>query len=235
MKAVIKAGLSRLGFELKAIPQTEARDAAHVQDEMRLRKIGEQAMPLRLHFGCGPRVLKGWTNIDLAYEPYEKYLRYYKDEFYPPAIRGNRDDFFALDITKGGLPLPDSCVEAIFHEDFIEHLCQKEQVIFLAETHRVLKRGAIHRVNTPNLIESMRCHSEFSKGFSGVYTEEWSKHGHRNVLSPSQLAELAYMVGYKGVVFCERNQSHCSFIPNEYRPDPNDRPESGNIFADLIA
>ena len=185
--------------------------------------------------GCGPRVLKGWVNIDLRYEPYEKYLKYYTDEFYPSAIRGGREDFFAIDIIKTGLPLPDCSVDAIFHEDFIEHLDQKEQIMFLAETLRVLKRGAIHRVNTPNLIDSMHRNSNFSQGLAGVYTREWTDHGHRNVLSPGQLTELACMVGYAEVSFAERDRSRCAFIPREYRPDPADRPKGGNIFADLVA
>ncbi|MDP2217468.1 MAG: methyltransferase domain-containing protein [Methanolobus sp.] len=189
---------------------------------------------LKLHIGCGPRILKGWVNIDLKYEPYHNYMKYYTDKYYPKEIRGDKSDFFAIDVTKFGIPLPDNSVDVIFHEDFIEHLNQRDQITFLAETLRVLKKDCVHRVNTPDLLWSMHNHSDFSKGFNGVYTDEWNKHNHFNVLTPSILQELSLLVGYKEVIFNGRNQSKSKRIPLEYRPDPNNRPNVGNIFADLI-
>lgn len=179
-------------------------------------------------------MLKGWINIDLTFEPYEQYLKYYGDVYYPPDIRGDKRDFYAIDITKEGLPLPDNSVAAIFHEDFLEHLDQRSQIIFLAETLRVLKKGGIHRVNTPDLNASMRKHSNFSVGKNGVYVEEWDRHGHKNLLTPNMLSELAILIGYKEVIFTKRNKSTSPYVPLEYRPDPNDRSEEGNIFADMI-
>ena len=58
-----------------------------------------------------------------------------------------------MNILEAGLPLPDNSVDAIFHEDFSEHLDQKEQILFLAEALRVLKHGLVHRINTPRFIE----------------------------------------------------------------------------------
>lgn len=203
-------------------------------DAKRLRATYQSKKPLKLHFGCGPRILKGWINIDLKYEPYHNYMKYYTDKYYPQEIRGDLSNFYAIDITKTELPIPDNSVDVIFHEDFIEHLSQRDQIIFLAETLRVLKRGGIHRVNTPSLLVSMSNHSDFSRGISGVYLDEWNKHIHLNVLTPNILQEMALMVGYKKVFFNGRNQSKSETIPSEYRPDPNDRPEFGNIFADLI-
>lgn len=188
---------------------------------------------IKLHFGCGPRILKGWINIDLSFEPFEKYLKYYTDKYYPEAIRGDKNDFFAINILKTGLPLPDNSVDLIFHEDFLEHLNQKGQIIFLAETFRVLKPGSTHRINTPNLLTSMREHSDFKKGNSGVYVSEWDRHGHKNLLTPTYLDEIAQMIGYSKILFNSRNNSISKEIPKEYRPG-NDRTEEGNIFADLI-
>ncbi|MEI7513688.1 MAG: methyltransferase domain-containing protein, partial [bacterium] len=105
---------------------------------------------IKLHFGCGPRILKGWINIDLSFVPYVDKLYNYTDKYYPPEIRGTKDDFYAINITEVGLPLPDNSVDVIFHEDFIEHLDQRGQIIFLAETYRTLKPGSVHRVNTPD-------------------------------------------------------------------------------------
>lgn len=202
-------------------------------DKKRLINIRKKEN-LKLHIGCGPRILKGWINIDLMYEPFERYLQYYTNKHYPAKVRGGRSAFYAFNIVGSPLPLPDNSVEVIFHEDFIEHLDQKEQILFLAEMKRVLKPGGVHRINTPNLLPSMKEHSNFKKGYSGVFKEEWEKHIHKNVLTPKILEEMALLVGYRKVVFSSRNKSQAKGLPLEYRPDPNDRPEEGNIFADLI-
>lgn len=161
-------------------------------------------------------------------------MKRYTDKYYPPEMRGDRSDFYAFDIVRVGLPLPDNSVDVIFHEDFLEHLNQRDQIIFLAETLRVLKPGAVHLVNTPNLLCSMRVHSKFRKGKSGVYVDEWNRWIHLNVLTPTTLEEMARMVGYSSIVFNSRDKSVSNLIPLEYRPEA-DRPEDdGNIFADLI-
>ena len=149
----------------------------------------------------------------------------------PPG--GGREAFFAIDVTRG-LPLPDGCAEVVFHEDFIEHLSQRDAVGFLAETRRVLRGGAVHRVNSPNLASSMRDHSDFTQGLSGTYTGEWDRWHHLNVFTPTYLEEVALMVGYSRVDFNQRNGSVCAEIVSELRPTPNDRPEDGNVFADLV-
>ena len=191
----------------------------------------ESQQVIKLHLGCGPRVLKGWVNMDLTYQPYHHHLKHYTDKYYPEELRGNESDFYPMDLTQG-LPFPDDSVDVIFHVDFIEHINQKSQFILLAEALRVLKKGGTHRVNTPNLSSSMRDYSDFTKGGQGVYVQEWDNHQHINVLTPVMLQEMALMVGYSKVLFNGRNQSICPLVPSEYRPDPNDRPEDGNIFAD---
>ncbi|MHB8904501.1 MAG: glycosyltransferase [Melioribacteraceae bacterium] len=189
---------------------------------------------LKVHVGCGPRILKGWINIDLAFEPFEKYLQYYTNEFYGAEVRGSKDEFIALDVTKEKLPFLDNTVDFIFDEDFIEHLTQKEQVLFLAETFRALKPGGIHRVTTPNLSWIMKNNSDFSRGMEGVTQDCWNSWGHKDLLSPKLLKELAEMVGFELVVQ-ERGNCLSEFIPKEYRPDP--KTGSGNeshLYADLI-
>jgi hypothetical protein len=203
-------------------------------DYKRLETLGSAGATLKLHFGCGPRVLKGWVNIDLKFEPYEKYLASYTDKYYGPEVRGTQEDFYALDITKTGIPLPDNSVEVVFHEDFLEHLSQKEQYIFLAETFRVLKPGGVHRVNTPNLLSSMKTHTKFGEGIKGVYKEEWDLNGHVCVVTPKYLEDIAANIGYSKVLFSKRDDSISKDIPLEYRPGADRDSEEGNIFADLI-
>lgn len=226
----IKRFFIRLFFAVK----NKITEKQRIENQKNLKELIEKNKIIKLHIGSGPRVLSGWINLDLHYEPFENYLKYYGDEYYPKEIRGDKHDFYQIDITKEKLPFPDNSVQVIFHEDFVEHICQRDQIAFLAETLRVLKKGGVHRINTPNLLSSMRDHSDFSKGFSGVYFQEWDKNHHKNLFTPSTLEELALMVGYSRVVFNSRNKSISKLIPKEYRPAPWDRPEDGNIFADLI-
>jgi hypothetical protein len=204
-------------------------------DVERLLKYIQEHDNIKLHFGCGPRVLKGWVNIDISYAYYGPYLQYYTDKDFPVAIRGIRDDLFIINILKDGLPLPDESVDIIFHEDFFEHLTQKEQFIFLAETLRVMKKGAVHRINTPNLLASMRDHSDFTKGRDGVFVGEWDWWHHYSVITPTILEEMAKITGYSKIHFNLKNKSIvASQLPYEYRPG-EDRPTAdGNVFADLI-
>jgi hypothetical protein len=219
------------GFRVPEIYESAAFDDQRERD--RLAAVAKSQTPLRLHIGCGPRVLAGWVNIDLGYQPFANYLEAYGEDLDGRDIRGSREDFFAIDVTRG-LPLPDECAEVVFHEDFLEHLSQRDAVGFLAEAHRVLMKGAVHRVNTPNLVSSMRDHSEFSRGLAGTYKEEWDRWRHLNVFTPRYLNEIALMVGYSRVEFNERNGSISPCVVAEWRPSPGDRPEDGNLFADLV-
>jgi predicted SAM-dependent methyltransferase len=224
--------LRRLGFEVTRLTKPAKNDT----ELARLAQLHQIGQPIKLHFGCGPRILKGWVNIDISYAHYKDYLQYYTDAHYPESIRGDKSDFYGINLLETGLPLPDNSVDVIFHEDFFEHLTQKEQVIFLAETWRVMKKGSVHRINTPNLRASMRDNSVFNKGKEGVFTGEWDYWHHYSVISPVILEEMAKMVGYSEIVFNQKNGSIAAdLLPCEYRPDEKDRPAAdSNVFADLI-
>jgi SAM-dependent methyltransferase len=198
----------------------------------RLRAIGASGAPLKLHFGCSVRILKGWINIDMRYVNEKKYVS--RTHVYPEQeTLGTSDDLFIVDFTEGPLPLPDNSVDLIFHEDFLEHVTQRDAVLFLAETHRVLKPGGVHRVNTPELLGSMRRHSNFAKGYAGVYVGEWDQHIHLNVFTRQYLEEMARMVGYKEVIFNGKNKSAAPGMPKDFRPDES-REEHEQILCDLI-
>ncbi len=212
------------GFKVPETFESAAYDDADARE--RLAAAAANGEPLRLHLGCGPRVIAGWINIDLAYQPTELPLE-------GEATPGTAEEFYAIDVTRG-LPLPDACVEVIFHEDFLEHISQRDAVAFLAEARRVLVPGGVHRVNSPNLAASMRDHSDFARGRAGTYLEEWDRWHHINIFTPSYLSEMAEMVGYSRVELNRRNGSISPLVPRELRPTPGDRPEDGNVFADLV-
>jgi hypothetical protein len=57
--------------------------------------------------------------------------------------------------------------------------------------------------------------------------------GHKSILSPASLKELAELVGYREVVFTTKNRGVSSFAVPDFRPAVDRDPIVGNIFADL--
>jgi hypothetical protein len=232
IKKIVNICLSKIGYTVNKLPSAHSDK----NDLSRIKTYAENHNEIKLHIGCGARVLKNWINIDLSYTHYGPYLQYYTDKHYPSEIRGDRDDLYIINIINDGLPFVDESVDIIFHEDFFEHLTQKEQIVFLVESLRVLKKGGVHRINTPNLSASMRDNSTFRKGREGVFTGEWDWWHHHNVINPTILEEMIKIVGYSSIIFNSKDHSIIADkLPSEYRPDEKDRPATdSNVFADLI-
>ena len=81
-----------------------------------------------LHIGCGETYFDGWINIDIDSDISDL----------------NHD-------VRKSLPYEDNSADFIYHEHFIEHLTSEEGVVFLKETHRILKKNGIMRIATPDL------------------------------------------------------------------------------------
>lgn len=180
--------------------------------------------PVKLQFGAGSKAKADFFNLDINCAAALLDSGWFAE---------HADEFFLVSAT-GPLPLPDASVDFVFHEDFIEHLPQRDQFVLLAECRRVLKPGAVHRVSTPSLAHSMRTSSRFERGAAGVYTGEWDSWGHLSLFTHASLAEAATMIGYRQVVFTDKNASNSPHRCEETRPS-GDRPDpEANIFADLI-
>jgi predicted SAM-dependent methyltransferase len=186
-------------------------------------KLVESGQPVKIQVGFGWSPAPGFVNLDIQ-----------------PLLDESDAGTDALDVfffpyVDMPWPIPENCVDYIFHEDFIEHISQKQQVCFLAETLRVLKDGAWHRVSTPCLNASMKRHSHFEDGLKGVYTGEWDNWEHINLFTRNSLEEMAKMVGYREVMFNQKNQGVSPHrLTSEIRPSEDRDPLIGNIFADLL-
>lgn len=65
-------------------------------------------------------------------------------------LRSLPDNIVVHDLSKG-IPVEDSSVDAVFHSHFFEHLDRQDAPAFLAEVHRVLRPGGVHRICVPDL------------------------------------------------------------------------------------
>ena len=92
-----------------------------------------------LHVGCGPFKIDGWQNTDCLYPRL----------FFRGLSSNEKEIDFHLDISKE-LPYPTSSLDAIFAEEVIEHISQRDAEKFLGEASRVLKVGGVLRLTTPD-------------------------------------------------------------------------------------
>ena len=121
---------SRLLTALRAIAKAGKRAlfAAVVNPALRTRHV-KRGVQLRLHIGCGSRLLQGWLNCD--YDP-------------------QSFSTFFLDATQR-LPFDTNSVSAIHCEHMLEHISFLDGQALVGDMYRVLEPGGVLRLSTPNL------------------------------------------------------------------------------------
>lgn len=148
-------------------------------------------------------------------------------------LSNNVERFFTFNADRSW-GIPDSCVDFIYHEDVLEHIGQKAQIKLLAEAFRVLRKGGIHRVNTPCLREAMRVHSRFELGASGVYEQEWDRWGHILLVTHDTMKEYASMIGYSRCFPAMKGFSLSPHFRGDTRPSVDRNAAFGNVIVELI-
>ena len=80
----------------------------------------------------------------------------------------------------------------------------------------------------------MRVHSDFSKGWNGVYFGEWDKWAHICVPTRGYLSDVAQVVGYRQVYFTAKSRGSSPHAVPDMRPGSDRDDATGNVFADLL-
>jgi predicted SAM-dependent methyltransferase/glycosyltransferase involved in cell wall biosynthesis len=150
---------------------------------------------VKLNIACGPNIFPhpGWTNYDLF--DHHDYIRYVKNPSVPlegmPAhqrilaewLRSftsntehmERREIRVHDMTQPFAQYPDNSVDAIYCGQAIEHITLKQAHAFIAECHRMLKKGGILRMTTPDLRELLGARQLASMAkFSGDQPAEYA-------------------------------------------------------------
>jgi predicted SAM-dependent methyltransferase len=114
-----------------------------IKKEWQLRKFGKQIKSyanqqklqqlkkqtdLKLHIGCGTRIMPNWVNIDI--------------------FQGQGIDL-QLDFRQP-LPFESNSVAMIYSEHVLEHIFKEDALLLLKEFHRVLKKDGIVRIGVPD-------------------------------------------------------------------------------------
>lgn len=165
---------------------------------------------LKLNVGCGSVKFPGWVNIDIE----------------PGAD-------LVVDL-RNGLPLRDNNAEFIYNEHFIEHLAFEDGEKAVKEFYRVLKRGGVLRIATPELDYIIKKYVNDWKDqdwlswphYSYIKTKgqmlniamrEW---GHEYLYNEEDLRNLLKKVGFKKITKQKLNKSeHLELSNRETRED----------------
>lgn len=121
---------------------------------------------LVLNLGCGYQTSDRCTNIDWSIPVRLKGSRVGR-RLAPLLLGGDRyaayqqmsDNVMRHDLRKG-IPFPDASADAVYHSHVLEHIDREAVPGFLAEVHRVLKPGGVHRIVVPDLELQARSYLE---------------------------------------------------------------------------
>jgi len=158
----------------------------------------------KIHYGCGPRLFPGWLNVDL----------------YPPPSTASARTLRVNLVRKH--PFPDDWFELGYTEDFLEHLEQGDQIVFLAESCRTLQPKGVLRLYFPGL-EAVLAHHYTPCTTDRVIkarAECYDLHQHRSFPSRADIELMARHVGFSEIRFVESERStNPSLVGLEHRTD----------------
>lgn len=172
---------------------------------------------MKLHVGCGLRILEGWVNRDLHRPP-----------------EGTKP-FDAL------RPWPYERLSAVYCEDLVEHFSQPDQYRFFAEAARALRRGGVLRINCPDALWSIKNWiikgDVLKEGMKALDCRaEPYQEGHQFLPTVGYLLAVLPLFGFRSVVALRRDESGIPGFPGDSRPRPDTpvrvRGPEGNLFVE---
>jgi predicted SAM-dependent methyltransferase len=186
--ARVEAHLAGVRFRRRVSPSARAKE-----------RVLMQMNDVKLHFGCGPRILSGWVNID---------------GWNFPGID------FATDLRQR-LPFGDAKCRLVFTEHVFEHIDTDFRLPVLREILRVLQPGGTLRIVVPDCEQFVDAYIRHDtawfqtalgspvSGAEGLNTV-FTMHTHRVIDDFESLSETLQKVGFSHV---ERSSFNASAIP----------------------
>ena len=175
----------------------------------------------KLHIGSGWRLLDGWLNTDLELIP----------------------DVMQMDATQR-FPFADGTFQYVYTEHMIEHVPYPQGTLMLRECHRVMRKGGVIRVITPDLAAiiglyrsglsaiqkeylSWFCQAfvpaEYPHNAASAINAMFRQWGHQFIYDEATLAEAMRAAGFRSVtrwLLGESDHSDLQNLGNQQRyPD----------------
>ena len=108
---------------------------------------------LKVHLGCGPKVMPGWVNVD------------HNPDFNPDLVADLNDPF----------PFESETVDFIHSEGCLCQFDLEAGYRFLAECFRILKPGGVMRLLTPDLKQLVRRYIQSVDQGDNALVELWNR------------------------------------------------------------
>ena len=175
----------------------------------------------RIQYACGPKLLRGWVNVD----------------FYSPAAMKEKYGmtaeftYYQADLSLRQ-PFQDSTFLFAYAEDFIEHLDQADSLIFLFECYRVLAADGVLRLSFPGLEGVLKRHfsSPLMTDLVQGRKDAYEHYDHRHFYSREEISLAARHIGFSDIRFTAYGESdHAELNGLETRDGQQDL----NIYIEL--
>ncbi|WKT93368.1 methyltransferase domain-containing protein [Brucella anthropi] len=158
-----------------------------------------------IQYACGHNPIDGWINVDLFDGSFLASANYNIEDKLKHVI--NID---LLDVH----PFDDETFTYAYCEDFVEHLDQREAILFFVEVFRTLRPGGVLRLSTPSLNGVLKHH------FCGVDREQayhqadeaFVKWGHRHFFTHQTMKLMAESIGFSDYMVCSFGVSNYSAL-----------------------
>ncbi|PLX13849.1 MAG: hypothetical protein C0594_00750 [Marinilabiliales bacterium] len=200
MKRAIKKGTQKLFLKLGYDVHFYATRDVFKLSNAETDKINAITKKIdKIHYGSFHTLFDGWINTDwnlktkLDTEPY----------------------VIALDLTKKH-PFRDDTFNYAYSEDFIEHLEQADQIIFLSEVFRTLKPNGVFRMSYPGFEELLKNHFHKIEYENLMFEKSrtYDLYGHRHHFTKEELKLLCKHIGFSVVEFVSFGTSNHNIFKN---------------------
>lgn len=185
----MKALLNKMGYEVykKDIPEN------YVLNNNEIEKINKLTLTIdKVQYGSGLRLIENWLNVDL----------------------NNQNNFIQDPYTLGynltkPHPFKDETFIFGFSEDFIEHLYQPDQLLFLTEAFRTFKKGGILRLSFPGLEGVLNRHYINNDINTALLAkaDAYTNWGHLHFFSFEELSLVCKHIGFSKIEKVQFGQS----------------------------
>jgi len=184
--------------EVRKLLQHFHYDIVHLNKDTKLSEnvikapalVQKSLKATKINYGCGSKLMKNWLNVDIQVE--------------------NKKDYLTTCVDLRGIhPFRNNQFTYGYAEDFLEHLTQSDQILFLQEVYRTFKKNGVLRLSFPGLEGILNEHYE-----AGYYTDpliakqnayvQWK---HEHYPCKAELRMICKKIGFQRITFVTYGKS----------------------------
>jgi len=185
---------------------------------------------LKLHLGCGPRILDGWLNID-------------KKKINPQVL--------AMELPKGLKEFDDNSVHYIYASHFLEHLeYPKKALNFVRQCYRLLIPSGVLRIVVPGIDKIIEAYVRNDEDFFTIQETmhpSWCTTKLEHLMYALQqdgehkygydfetMKKLLTQGGFSNIIKSDYNKSYIEDLRIDYRSEIDNKGEYLSLYVDAV-